>query len=325
MSNFLQLTNGVIREAGVTDEPLTSATFATAETQLAPIYGRFKEWVSQSWIDIQLERDENRWQTGTGIALLRPRIRFYDAIDLGGGTFQGDAVTGETDVSLYLSPPIYFTGSTTEGFADVLGQPTGAEPLGDDNALNAQLRFGERIFFPDKETPSSSYRFFGWGEYNFLDQNEPLDTPMTDIAEVHHQTVRLLSDESENSQGFSLRYVPFSDWQMMYPLPDAPATPTVFTQNIQGRFIFNSPIARPYRVKFNYTKKPQTLVLYNDIPQGLEARFHDAIMWRALQKYGEYDNRPVVVARATKELMKYKRWQERNDLPDFHFDSGVRW
>lgn len=323
--NYLELVNQTIREAGITDLPLTSANFATAEIE-APIYGKLKYWVNQAWTDIQLERDENKWQTGTAIVLLRPRLRFYDAADLGGGTFQGNAVSGETDVSLALSPPIYFTGSTTEGYADVIGQPTASEPLGDDNALYALLRMGENIYFPDPTTPNSTYRFFGWGEYNFLDQNEPLDTPLTDIAEVHHQTVRILSDQSEDTQEMPLRYVPFSDWQMYVPAyVNAPATPTFFTQNIQGKFIFNSPLDRPYRLKFNYTKFPQTLVAYNDIPQGLEARYHEGIAWRALEKYGEYDNRPAVVARARKELMKYKRWQERNNLPDFHFDTYARW
>jgi hypothetical protein len=323
--NYLEMVNMGIRESGITDDPLTSFDFATADTR-APIYEKMKRWVNQGWGDIQLERDEWTWQTGTALVVLRPRIRFYDAADLGGGTFQGDAVTGETDVSLSLSPPIYFTGSTTEGYADVIGQPTASEPLGDDNSLYANLRMGESIYFPDKDTPSSTYRFFGWGEYNFLDQNEPLDTPLTDIGQIHQQTVQILSDRSEDTNGTALPYIPFSDWQFRFPQTFTnPSTPVAFTQNIQGKFIFNSGLDRPYRLKFNYTKKPQTLSTYNDIPQGLDVRFHEAIVWRALEKYGEYDSRPGVVARARKELMKFKRWQERSDLPNFHFDTTVRW
>lgn len=323
--NYLDLVNETIREAGIEDEYLTSLNFANAEA-LAPMYGKVKRWVNQAWNGIQLERDDYRWQTGSGMVLLRPRLRFYDAADLGAGTFSGNAITGETGIEFALSPPIYTDTAETEGYADVIGQPTTNDGLGDDNALYANLRQGENIYFPDTDTPHSTYRFFGWGEYNFLDQNEPLDTNLSDIAEIHQTTLRVISDFSDNAQGTPLVYLPYNEWQLKLPwVSDAPGTPTSYTQNIQGKFIFNPPLDRPYRVKFNYTRKPQVLVAYNDIPQGLKAELHEIIVWKALRKYGEYDQRPGVQARADREIKAVMRRQERHDLPVPHFDPGVNW
>lgn len=324
--NYLELVNMVIEESGIDDDELTALNFADAR-QYGPIYGRIKKWVVQSWNDIQEERDEWNWKTGTGIALLRPRLKFYDAISLGGSPV-GDAETGETEISLGLSPPIYTNASQTEGYADVVGQPSVGDTLADDNTLYASLRVGEPILFPNKASPHASYSFFGWGDYNFTDQAMPLDTDLSDVAQVHQQTLRILSHESSNDvEGTIVQYVPFSDWQLRAPsvVTENPGTPAYYTQNIQGRFIFNSPLDRPYRVKFNYTKRPQELVNYNDIPQGLPVEQHANIAWRALEKYGEYHQRAGVIARARKEYMKFKKRQERRETPLLHFDSGIRW
>lgn len=324
--NFLELVNMVIEESGVDDEQLTALNFHNAR-QYGPIYERFKKWVVQAWNDIQEERDEWTWKTGTGIALLRPRLRFYDAISLGGSPV-GDAESGETGVKLGLSPPIYTNADQTEGYADIIGQPTLGDTLGGDNSLYANLRMGEPILFPDKASPSASYRFFGWGDYNFTDQQLPLDTDLSDVAHVHQQSLRILPDDiSSGGDGMSIPYVPFSDWQLRIPdtSEHPPGTPEYYTQNIQGRFIFNSALDKPYRVKFNYTKRPQKLENYNDIPQGLPVEQHANIAWRALEKYGEYHQRAGVVARARREYMKFKDRQERRETPLFHFDSGVSW
>jgi len=332
MADFLNLVNGLIRESGVEDEALTSSNFATAES-LAPIYGKFKHFVNQAWREVQEEREGYKWQTGSALVVVRPRLRFYDATDLGGGTFTGNAISGETQVSLGLSSPIYTDSGNTEGYADIMGQPTTADTLGDDNALYAILRSGESIFFPDLDSPNSAYRFYGWGEYNFLDQAEPLDTNLTDIAEVHLTSMRILSDNSDNVEGQALPYIPWTDWTFgndgirnsYIPLGASPATPVSYTQNPQGKFLFSNPLDRPYRLKFQYTKRPHELVLYNDIPQGLRAEFHDYILWKALEKYGMYDNRPMVMARGQKEAMKFKRRLERLDMPTTFLNPGIQW
>lgn len=324
--NYLELTNAVITESGIEDELLTSVTFPTAEG-IAPIYRKVKKWVADAWVDIQDERDNYTWQTGTALVVLRPRISFYDATDLGGGTWTGNSVSGETNVELAFAPPFYTDAGNTEGYADIIGSPTSGDALGDDNTLSQALRMGENIFFPDNLTPNSSYRFKGWGSYNFLDQNEPLDTVLTDIADVHHKTVRVLSDNSSYTQDFPLQYIPYNDWQY-HPTYGyvAPACPFSYTQDIAGRFIFNGPLDKPYRLKFDYTKKPQTLVLYNDIPTGLRTAAHEAIVWKALEKYGEYDQRPAVVTRARQEYKKYQKFLGKRDEPQWFLSTNsVRW
>lgn len=326
MASFLDLVNGVIRESGIQDEPLTAGTFALAEN-VDPMYGKVKRWVQQAWHDVQMERLDYKWQTGSAIVLLHPRIKFYNAIDLGGGTFQGNAVTSESDFEFALSAPIYTDSPTNEtGYANILATPTLADTLGDDNPLtDASLRFGEAIFFPDTTAPNSSYRFFGWGEYNFTDQNEPLDSDLTDIAEVHQNTIRILSDTGNTSDEFPIPYIPYTDWRnKLSQWNFEPGMPQYYTQNLQGKFLFGPGLDRPYRVKFTYTKRPHQMQAYNDIPVGLEVSLHDTIMWRALEKYGMYDQRPMAIQRARDELNKYKRWQER-DVAVAAFNPRACW
>ena len=324
--NYLEITNEVIAESGIEDELLTSGTFPTAQS-IAPIYRKIKKWVVDAWLDIQDERDNYTWQTGTAIVVLRPRISFYDATDLGGGTWTGNSVSSQTNVELAFAPPFYTDVGNTEGYADIVGSPTTADTLGDDNTLNEPLRIGENIFFPDTLTPNSSYRFKGWGSYNFLDQNEPLDTILTDIADVHHKTVRILSDNSDSTQEFPIQYTPYNDWQYdsVYSY-SAPACPMSFTQDTTGRFIFDGPLDKPYRLKFDYTKKPQILTVYSDIPEGLRSEAHMAIVWKALEKYGEYDQRPAVVARARREYKRYQKFISKRNEPQWYLSThNVRW
>jgi hypothetical protein len=306
-------------------EPLTSITFPNASV-VDPMYGKAQNWVAQAYKTVQLERDTTEWRVETGLAVIRPRLRFYDASDLGGGTFQGNAVSGETGQSFALSAPIYTKADESVGYADIIGMPTTADTLGDDITLNFALRQGENIFFPDDVAPNSVYRFFGWGEYNFLDGNDPLDTDATDIQDIHLTTMAILSDNSDDLQVQPLDYIPWSDWALgRINQPGTPTTPLAFTKNPQGRFIFNTPLDKPYRVKFSYTKKIHSLSVYNDIPEGLRTDFHEMIAWMALSQYGKFDCQPNVVQYANENYMRYKRRVERLDMPTVYFNPAVRW
>lgn len=323
--NFLSIVNMVVREAGIGLDPLTSVTFATASL-IDPMYEKIKQWVIQAWKTVELERDVTEWRVATGLALVKPRLRFYDASDLGGGTFQGNAISSETGQAFALAPPIYTDIAQTQGYADIIGRPTTADTLGDDITLNFALRQGENIFFPDDVAPNSVYRFFGWGEYNLIDQNEPLDTPMTDVLDIHLTTMCILSDNSDSVQEQPLDYVPWSDWSLgRINQPGTPTIPLSFTQNLQGKILFNTPLDKPYRIKFTYTKKIQELSAWDDIPQGLRTDWHEMIAWLALSQYGQYDCQPNVVAYAKENYMRYKRRVERLNMPTVYFNPSVRW
>lgn len=324
--NYLDLVNFVIRESGIQDEELTSGTFATA-TVLAPIYGKIKYWVNQAWKDIQEEKQEYKWQTGKGVALLRPRLRFYDAINLGGGSFSGNCQTAESKISFATSPPIYFSGSTTEGYVDIIGQPENINTLDSSNTFHGELRVGENIYYPNLQTPSATFRFQSWGEYNFTDQNEPLDTPVTDVGHIHRVPITLLPDDAaQGAQGLVVPYKPFDEWEVAIPaVYPQPASPLYWTETTQGKLIFTSPLDRPYRVSFSYTKKPQQLSSYNDIPQGLDVEKHEYIGWKAVEKYAEYQQRAGVAARASKEIAKFRNRLDKTDVPIISVNPKIRW
>lgn len=308
MATYLDLVNFVVRESGQDLAELTSGEFASPPDRM---YEKIKNWVRQAARQIQLERNEWEFRRKEGVALLYPRIEFYDLLS-SGGTPDGDAVSTETDKAFATGPAI-FTSSET-GFSDIIGLPNTTSPINAINRLNFRLRMGETINFGG--TPvDCSYRFKRWGTYNLTDQNYPLDTDLSDVSTIDLNTMTVLPDTTTDTVTRTLQFVPWekindSWWSDIASL----GTPQFYTKTPNGRFMFYPKLDQPMRFRFEYTSTEDELTNATDTPSWLPEKWHDGIGWLATSYYGDFED-PKVAQRAFRRWWNIKQQMERDIMP----------
>jgi hypothetical protein len=316
--NNLELVNGVIVESGVDLAELTSANFAAPPDKM---FTRIKRMVRQANKQMQLERDEYFTRVKEGVALVSPRFEFYDYLDLVPTTLpEGVAVSAETEHDFTTAPAIFSTATT--GFSDITAVDGTA--VGIDNQMNFQLKIGENILYPDATAPDASTRFKRWGTYNFTDQNATLDTILTDVSDIHLDTMRYTVDSLEDAGNRPIQYVPLFDFpdHCWY---DSPGQPRVFTQDATGRYAFWPHPAFPIRLRFKYTASVEDLILFDDEPTWLRTQWHEAIMWLAVKYFAEYIQNPALEQRAYRRWNNTKQQMERNEMPTAGFNPVRMW
>ncbi len=160
-----------------------------------------------------------------------------------------------------------------------------------------------------------SWKSFNWNEE--LDRDDFVQR----IADLDEQSFRLVTHEL-SGPGLEIK-LPFMHWELFRQRYDnatiPPNQPRVITKDSVGRYRFFPAPDRPYTILFDFVRKPQVLEDYTDVPEGIPDDYADLIMWRALMYYGEYDEQPSVVNRATRN---YKDMMFRLQMlyrDTFHF------
>jgi hypothetical protein len=160
-------------------------------------------------------------------------------------------------------------------------------------------------------TPRKAY-IHSWKSFDFSEETQSGDFQEA-IQEIDPSSFRIIDFYKGAPSGeVPLPYVPWNVFRSQYDLSSAyPGMPRIITEDADGRYrLYPAPYYK-VSIKFDYIRQPQILSAYGDIPRGLDEDFVDLIMWRALIFYGEYDEQPSVVARATKN---YKNLLSRLEL-----------
>ena len=141
-----------------------------------------------------------------------------------------------------------------------------------------------------------SWKSYIWSEE--LDDDDFVES----VAEIDQQSFRLISHETPAvTPEIKLQYVPWDTFRSR--LDDSaiiPGQPLYITEDNTGRWRFYPALDKPYTLIFDYVRNPQSLVAFDDVFKGIPDDFIDAIMWRALMYYGEYDEQPSVAQRSTR-------------------------
>ena len=147
----------------------------------------------------------------------------------------------------------------------------------------------------------------------------PADLGITDFAawvvdtDAYDPVTIYASGDQANEA--TLQFLPYQSWRTAYNR-GAPVAMKPVYWSIAPDQSFNvgpKPDAA-YIVRGEYQRSPQTLAVDGDVPT-MPARFHDAIVWRAIMMLAEHDEAPVAYSVALRKYGAILLNMERDLLP----------
>ena len=298
--NYLELVNTAIFEAGVDLDDLTSANFdSPSQTKM---YTRFKRWVQKAWDDIVIENPEWEFEKGTAVATIYPLLHVISGnratAPAAGYTYESDS--GNTSFTVLSSELLAGTwaGGDAEAFLAV------EDITGSSNFILLEPY--------DELTPTPASGVFllkYYGRYNPR-------TLVADLEEMNYETVSI--QDPETGGVTQLGFVPWAKWKDYYETLDSTrGRPCYITETPEGYFDLWPRPDRPYTITFSYSKTVPSLEEYDDIPEVINEKYHEAIVWRAVMYYADYDQKGGLWAKAAKRHWFYMTQLDR--------DLGVKW
>lgn len=142
---------------------------------------------------------------------------------------------------------------------------------------------------------------------------------ITDFAEWINEwrlPVSLYLNATGVSDDQTIRFVDFEDWYTAYGRGSQTNNrPTSWSISPDNEFCLGAIPDAVYRVKGFYRETPQVLAANGDIPN-CPARFHDIIVWRAVQMLNEHDEAAVLsIGTANAKYREFLDALERDQLP----------
>lgn len=309
---FVELVQNAMRESGLTmtsPEPITL-------TGVTGITLKMKNWVQQAWEELQVENDDAEFRRSWFSTTIAPKFYF----DLASNTWQqpsvGDTLTWEfsgttcTVTNVVIINGGTWAGGTAQGFiefANLSGVPM----------LREQIKITNIIGTP------YGCRFIEWGDYDLSSPTEMGDSAILDMEDVWWETFRLqsLATASSNSMNeIPIDYVDYAGFMQLYDTgPMSLSLPVFVTQTPQGRVKFFPPIGEGYNLHGHYTLDLIELVDDADTPYVLKQQYHPMIYWRAVWKYGEFEQQPMIASMAKERYGVYKKSFDREMRPPVVF------
>lgn len=305
MATYLELVNSAIIESGIDLDELTAGNFASTTDPMAK---RMKRWVNQALKEIELERNEWEYKTKQAQTVIYPRWLVTDgnrsSAPPANSEFEGD----DTDCTFTVVSTTLLDGAWASGTATALI---------DYLELSNTPAFNELF---DEVTPTPAnlnvFRLKWFGRYN-------LDSVEADIQQINKssfsiQSANGLSDTTLNTGSADnqpLQFIPWDQFNLAMENEAQFGRPYVITETPDGWYDFFPRPDSPYILTFNYQASPQTLVNDDDAVTDMPALYQDAIVWRAVMYYADYDRKPDLFARAERRYEYYKNRAERNLMP----------
>lgn len=314
MATYLELVNTALRESGADLDSLSSFSGMNS------LQTKMKNWVSQAWKEICMERDEWTYMTGQAVVDIYPRIYVEDwnragGVPAAGATFEGE----ETDWGFTLVAVDSVEGTITDAnglsaFLSISDFETDTFPM-----LNEQFE----ELTPTADTGAFTYK--GGGRYRFQNYTDTvmISTVSRTFTAIEPQihTFYIQDVENEEFQVQPIAYMPFNLFTTSYPeYPNSNlGKPMVITNTPDGNYDFWPRPDNHYVVKYNYTKAVNELSLTTDVPLNLPTEYHDIIVWKALMFYAHFDNNPTLMKHALQRYAFYRNRMERRLMPQVTF------
>jgi hypothetical protein len=307
--NYLELVNMVIQESGNELNELDMSTFTSAVAGQR-LYPRMKRYVMQAWKAIQMSRDEWEFNSGMVHEMVYPRIRF-SAGSAGASPSVGDVFVGaESGFRITVRQVLLDSGLFTTD--DAKGQIEFSTFSGGTALIDGEV-------YTDESDPTAFFTYDRPGDYDF-------SLTTTDLANVQWTS---FTGANNVSTQIPIPYVPWANWyfaQVSYHSQSS-TVPQYVSQDNEGRVVFFPQIQSPFRVSFVYTKTPQELTAYNDVPTDLPLQYHEWIAWEALMRLATYDKNSQLFAHSQKQAIFFRNRAEKNLMPlisyrDSPFNDG---
>jgi len=288
--NYLELVNEAVKEAGVELDPLTAADFASPSG--AKMYDRFKSWVALAWQDIQTDNKEWFFSNVAVVNNLRPRIRVKSALYPSGAGFAGKQFYNGNVLIEIVDDGHFITGDNSLGTGELF---LDINPTQDLSKVMSNMEFVEDTLDPNP----ASFRISVGPGYAVTEIDDRIDA-------IVKKDVTLLISNTE----FPIKYVPWKNWH--FDLKNEYGRPRQYTVSPEG-FLHFYPNLKDNAVISAYANLlPQILTAYSDTPRGLAPKFHQAIYWKAVASYANYDKDNGLWQQANRNYMKMMTYMDRD-------------
>jgi hypothetical protein len=316
---FLDLVNEAIYETKASLDPLTTANFASPPRTI--LYNRFKSWVNMGYRELQMKRKEWFFRKE------RATVEVYPRLLLAGLTYTpvlGDILEGASSGIEFTVVTLAPLTEDIEGDS-LIEMTVGVVPSAGFDLQNLILR--ETINKINGSPLTNIGYLKGLGRYTFNDlvvQLEQID--MESINAHRPASVALSEGLSLGANTTKVIFVPWHEWGVKFEIDTFPNwttdLPQYVTQAPDGTYEFYPMPATSFYVSFDFTRSLAELVNYQDTPASLPDRYHEYLMWRAVQEYADFDNQSKLFMRAQKHVEEYLYWLGRDELPQVGFASS---
>lgn len=302
VKDFRTLVNEAILETKVTLDPLTAANFASPPRTL--LYNNFKGWVNKAYKDLMLERPDWFFRKERTQLQLKPRLH------LSGLSY----IPSVGDILVSTESAVRFRVLGVYNFEDneldpVVERTVDVEYL--DSTSPADFLPLEPI---DREFPTVAANV-GFirspGRYSFSE--------VVGLDEIDPDNVKVFY--GDGNVGHKVRWIDYSNWVYRwnyYPYTSS-SHPDAITEAPDGNFEFFPQPTNPFTIEFDYTRKYEDLIEHDDLPIGVDVKYQDLLIWKAIAEYADFDNNAKVFARATKNIEKYTYYMMRDEMPRISF------
>ena len=302
MASFLDLVNKVVYESGSEMDPLSIATWNSAEAGRRN-YPRFKRNVADAWKMIQMNRLEWEFKDVYISTIINPRLHVING-DMTLPPVVGTVFEGmESGFRFTVTKIIPISGSWLTGDAEALLEFTDYENAG-------RPKIGENFqqIISDTDPPVENvFTYIRRGSYNVTDIMPLLREVLWDTAVVQY---------GSNSP-LPASYIPWENW--LFQESDyagvATSTPVYISQDYKGDMVFYPQSLAPFRLNFVASTAPQILTNPEDVPAIIPEEYHDWIAWEALNDFAFFDKNPDLQAYAMKWIKFYRKRAERELMP----------
>jgi hypothetical protein len=265
-------------------------------------------------------RRDWEFMQGTGVFIVQPRIEFYGAVSTNSLASDFNSI----NMSLHVSTNEDILTTPSSGALNIV---TGTLAAGTAAGYLVVSTFNQDFLIEPgdrlvKEGASGIRCLFKrWGYYTLTNSGAGIDQT-SDVAETNKQSFRMTdyqyaSGQSDDESTWEqLTFVNNADWlRYGYDRPTKVGRPTHITMNNAGAYAFYPPPDDTYHLYFEYTRTPEALSAYGDSPTYLPARFHNAIVWKALMYWAEYEGNGQQYQRAERHYKKFESDIIRDCLP----------
>lgn len=294
--NFLQLVNRVRQNCGMSGSDYTSLATLPADGQ------RLKNWVNESWMEIQAMHQDWEWQRKS---IAFPTVAgqpFYTLSQIGNASDFG--MWAQDTFRNYANPTVTIS----------IASPAVV------TFANHALSVGDSIqFFTTGSLPNGLALGVNYYVFSIVDANNftvsALATGGVPVVTTGSQSgiQTITSSNTTTFAGFKselyMEYDEYDAWRNSYEygalraIRTRPLNVTITPQKYLGLGPFPD---AGYTVVGDYYVTPYELVADTDVPT-LPAKFQYAIIYGAMIAYGNYEAAPEVLSRANPEFDKWMR------------------
>lgn len=149
---------------------------------------------------------------------------------------------------------------------------------------------------------------------------------MSDFSSFSKSNTRLYQTAQGYADEQELTYLAWEDFYPTYLYGanrTRSARPTVWSIRPDNTLAFDALPDAAYTVVFDYYRAPQSLVDDEDIPQGLPAEYHLAIVYKAMEYYALYEAAPEVLERARSSYSRVFNQIVATQLPTIDFGATL--